>query len=131
MSRIRFGVWAAMALILAPLAGAQSYTITDLGLLPGTTSCDASGVNDRGDVAGVCLASDNVPSAFLWTASGGMENLGTLAGADYNYAYGLNNSDLVVGYSVFDGGVVKAFLWRWPLASRDEIQPIGRGAMIA
>jgi len=37
MIRIRFGVWAAMALMLVPLAGAQSYTITDLGVLSGST----------------------------------------------------------------------------------------------
>ena len=71
MGRISFGVWAAMALILAPLAGAQSYTVTDLGTLPGGTSSGATAINDHGSVVGSADAS-GVEHAFLWTSSSGM-----------------------------------------------------------
>jgi uncharacterized membrane protein len=49
-----------LALILVFVAAvatsqAQSYSITDLGALPGATSTYAYGMNDNGDVAGGCI----------------------------------------------------------------------------
>jgi probable HAF family extracellular repeat protein len=87
MSRISFGLWAAMVLILAPLAGAQSYTVTDLGVLPGSTHCLPQKINDGGAVVGSCVVA-NQNQAFLWTPTNGMQALGTLPGDTRSVAYG-------------------------------------------
>jgi probable HAF family extracellular repeat protein len=105
MSRIRIGVWTAMVLILVPLAGAQSYTVTDLGVLPGATSSNAAAINDRGDVVG-----NSNDHAFLWTPNGGMQDLGTLPGDIASYGYAINDSGTVVGVSQGEAGN-HAFLW--------------------
>ena len=68
MSRIRFGMWAAMASILAPLAGAQSYTVTDLGTLGGGVSIPAA-INDHGGVAGYATLRGGSQHAFVWTST--------------------------------------------------------------
>jgi probable HAF family extracellular repeat protein len=100
MSRISFGVWAAMVLILVPLAEAQSYTIIDLGALPGDSLSIPNGMNNQGAVVGFSEPQgSNNRHAFLWTQAGGMQDLGTLAGDSTSIAYGINDSGEVVGYS--------------------------------
>lgn len=107
MSRVRFGMWAAMALMLVPLARAQSYTVMDLGVLPGAISSNAAAVNDYGEVVG-----NSNDHAFLWTQSGGMQDLGTLDGDDQSFANGINDSGAVVGVSLSTSmSVEHAFLW--------------------
>ena len=60
-------------------SGASTYTITDLGTLPGTTRSEAGGLDDLGRVVGWSTTSNIIgPSApFLWTLGGGMVNLAT------------------------------------------------------
>jgi probable HAF family extracellular repeat protein len=110
MSRISFGVWAAMALILVPLAGAQSYTITDLGTLGGAYSW-AYAINDSGAVAGTADTSSGSTDAFLWTASGGMQDLGTLPGGSASYGAAVNDSGAVAGTALTSSSELHAFLW--------------------
>jgi probable HAF family extracellular repeat protein len=115
MNRMKFFIWVVTALILVPMAEAQSYTLTDLGTLGGGTYSYATAINDHGEVAGIAYLSGGVYAvshAFLWTAAGGMQDLGTLPGDNYSYAQGINNSGVVVGTSFSsDSGVVHAFLW--------------------
>jgi probable HAF family extracellular repeat protein len=77
MSKISFGMWAAIVLILAPLAGAQSYTVTDLGTQPGSTFCAVSAINDHGSVVGSCIVPGYNDHAYLWTPTSGMQDLGS------------------------------------------------------
>jgi probable HAF family extracellular repeat protein len=97
----------AFAPVVAGSAAAQSgWTVTDLGVLPGSTSSVARDINDSGAVVGdSTLDSGASPRAFLWTAATGMQDLGTLAGAPYSQAFGINNAGQVVGWSR------EAFLW--------------------
>jgi probable HAF family extracellular repeat protein len=67
MSRIRFGVWAAMALTLVAVAEGQSYTVTDLGVLPGGTYSKPGAINNHGAVVGYSDLSGGGQHAFLWT----------------------------------------------------------------
>ena len=62
-------------------ANAQSYSITDLGALPGATATYAYGMNDNGDVVG-WSSSNSVPTGFVWhngvmTGTGWLGNPGS------------------------------------------------------
>jgi probable HAF family extracellular repeat protein len=113
MSRITFSVWAVMALILAPLAGAQSYSITDLGVLAGGNYTQPTGLNRHGAVVGSANSANSATHAFLWTSATGLRDLGTLGSAAVDSsANGINNSNQVVGYSFLNSsGTALAFLW--------------------
>jgi probable HAF family extracellular repeat protein len=103
-------------LILAPVAVAQVYKITDLGTLGGNYS-EALSINAFGHVAGdscLDLACTEV-HPFIWTHATGIQDLGTLPnGGTYAVAAGLNFWDQVVGSSAFTQsfmGNTHAFLW--------------------
>jgi probable HAF family extracellular repeat protein len=111
MSRISFGVWAAMVLILVPLAGAQSYSITSMGDLGGGESV-AIAINDHGAAVGYSFLSNGNQRAFIWTSSGGMHSLGNLDGSSaVSTARGINNSGQVTGLSYLANGDLHPFLW--------------------
>src|ERR1700719_1899850 len=48
--------------------------------------------------------------AFIWTSTGGMQDIGTLGGNN-SYAFGINNSGQVVGLADRSDGIAHAFLW--------------------
>jgi probable HAF family extracellular repeat protein len=104
---------------LASIAMAQKYTVKDLGVLSGDSASQGFGLSPSGEVVGCsdtsvlgsfpCLGS--LPGhAFLWSSSGGMQDLGTLDGA-FSIAYGVNNAGQVAGYSLDSQGILTAFLW--------------------
>jgi probable HAF family extracellular repeat protein len=57
-------------------ANAQSYSITDLGALPGASSTYAYGMNDNGDVVG-WSGSNTLSTGFVWSR-GAMTSIGSL-----------------------------------------------------
>jgi len=107
----KFG--AAFVLLAAALATAQTYTITDLGVLKGDNESSGFFINNLGDVVGCsdtqtslgypCTGLVSGQHAFYWSQSGGMKDLGTLSGATVSGAIGLNDSGTVVGYSNVKG----------------------------
>lgn len=113
LSAVLFLTWAA-------LATAQTYTITDLGVLKGDNESSGFWINNYGDVVG-CSDTKNsegypctglVPGqhAFYWSQSGGMKDLGTLSGATVSGALGINDSGVVVGYSNVKGQLATNFV---------------------
>ena len=79
-------------IVLAPVAQAQSYTLTDLGTLGGTSSLGTS-VNNSGQVAGYSDPGTGHDSAFLSGPNGGpLKSLGT-----YSDGEGVNASGQVTG----------------------------------
>ena len=102
-----------LPLLLCPQADAQVYKITDLGTLAGGTS-QAFGLNSSAQVVGTSCA-NSVCHAFLWTKTGGMEDLGTLpGGGSFSIAAGINDLTQVAGSSDFSlpfMGNTHAFLW--------------------
>jgi len=106
------GAWAVLALASA-LAAAQTYTITEIGVLSGDNESSGFWINNLGEVVGCsdtqtlegypCTGLVAGQHAFSWTRSGGMKNLGTLSGATVSGAIGINDSGTVVGYSNVNG----------------------------
>jgi probable HAF family extracellular repeat protein len=92
-SLLLFVVVASMAL------SAQTYTVTDLGVLrPG--SARVHGINAGSQVVGGSghpHGSDT--HAFFWERKSGIRDIGTLPAGDYSVAYALNDSGIVVGIS--------------------------------
>jgi probable HAF family extracellular repeat protein len=86
-------------------AAAQSYTVTDLGTLPGGKFSSALAINDLGVVAGFSSIPSGNDHAFIWSSIGGMIDLGALNQND-SIATGINNSGQVVGNSIASG-----FIW--------------------
>ena len=106
----------AMVLVLVSGMGGiclgVQYTVTDLGP-NGSNDGAVTGINNNGQVVGYTSIDYYAPMrAFLWTASGGMQNLATPPGAFSTYATGINNSGQIAGY-VYDtnGSTSSAYLW--------------------
>jgi len=103
---------AILAVVAVPAAAATTYTVIDLGDLPGGGHFShAYGINDSGQVIGTGhVPGDPYPHAFLWD-NGVFTDLGDLPGGDHeSAAHGINASGQVVGYSEA-ATANKAFLW--------------------
>src|SRR5580658_10597006 len=95
------------------MLAAQSYTVTDLGVLKSDNESSGFWINDSGTVVGCsdtetsegypCTGTVAGQHAFMWTKSGGMKDLGTLSGATISGAIGINSAGVVVGYSNVKG----------------------------
>ena len=76
----------AFVLFLVPVAGAQVYTVTDLGPLSPTA------INIWGQVVGNFNG-----QAFIWTQFAGRKGLGTLPGGTSSSATSINDLGVVTG----------------------------------
>jgi len=105
--------WVVFVLAAAAVATAQTYTITDIGVLKGDNESSGFWINNLGEVVGCsdtktaegypCTGLVAGQHAFSWTRSGGRKDLGTLPGATVSGAIGLNDSGTIVGYSNVKG----------------------------
>lgn len=108
----------------APQPG--SYTITDLGTLPGagcTGSSAGYSINASGQVAGTALSPDCQARAVLFNA-GAVTDLGVVPGASGGNAYGINGSGEVTGALAFLAPNEEYFFHAF-LYSASGIQDIG------
>jgi probable HAF family extracellular repeat protein len=92
-------------------AQTQTYTITDLGTLGGSSSI-ATGLNDRGQVVGSSTIGSGLEEhAFLWE-DGMMVDLGVLGPGFSSRARAINNCGQIAGHSsVNNGPPFHAVLW--------------------
>src|SRR5580698_2686607 len=114
------GAWAVFVLAAAALATAQTYTITDIGVLKGDNESSGFWLNNLGEVVGCsdtatvegypCTGLVPGQHAFSWSKSGGLKDLGTLSGATVSGAVGINDSGVVVGYSNVKGLLATDFV---------------------
>jgi probable HAF family extracellular repeat protein len=108
-----FALASLAASLLASLAAAQTFTVTDLGSLDPGGTVDVSlglAINTQGRVVGSSYNSVNTQHAFIWTNKAGMHDLGTLGGPN-STAWGINDSQQVVGEADLANGFTHAFLW--------------------
>lgn len=85
------------------------YSVVDLGSL-GNGSV-AFGINSKGHVTGEFFINLTQAEAFLWTPTGGMQDLGLLPGGTFSVGLAVSDSDEVVGYADGTGFKQHAFLW--------------------
>ena len=95
--------------ILTACSVAQTYTVTDIGVLKGNNESSGFWINSSGAVVGCadtangegypCTGTGAGQHAFYWTKSGGLKDLGTLPAGDISGAIGLNDYGQVVGFS--------------------------------
>jgi hypothetical protein len=87
--------YTAAALVLPSLAFAftPTYTLTDLGLLPGTTEAEPLRMNDRGDTVGLAIGDQDKAVLFH---KGKVIDL--TPNASSSFATGLNSASQVAGY---------------------------------
>ena len=88
-----------------------TYTLIDLGTLPGGSRSAGMAVNDSGQVTGVSDTASGQSHAFLSGPGGGpLKDLGTLPGGTDSRGFGINDSGQVAGESDTAGGAIHAFL---------------------
>lgn len=101
---------AIVGVLLCLPAHAQTYTVTDLGVVH-RDSARVHGINAAGQAVGDSgQPHDADTHAFFWQKQGGMRDLGTLPGGDYSSAFAINDSGLVVGTSN-NATNMRAFSW--------------------
>jgi probable HAF family extracellular repeat protein len=89
-----------------------SYTLTVLPTLGGRIS-SAAAINSSGAVTGFAETSAlDMYDPFLWTATGGIQDLGTLTGT-FGYGTAINDLGTVAGYGEdpANTGYTRPFLW--------------------
>jgi len=102
-------------------AVAISYQVTDLGIISGTSSSEAFGINDYGAVTG---GSDNRP--FLWTAKTGMQDLGFPSG--YYSASGTainNNGQIAIRADKMISNFYYGHAFRWSSNGYQDMGTLG------
>jgi probable HAF family extracellular repeat protein len=117
-----------LAILAAACCAAQtSYTVTDLGTLPGGAYSGAHAINATGEVTGYAYSSSSVADVFLYN-NGSLTSLGTLGGTT-GIGNGINSSGVVAGYSTDSAGTYRAFVSSG--GSLVNIGDLGGGSAVA
>jgi probable HAF family extracellular repeat protein len=99
------------SLLFTSLAAAQTYSVTDLGLLSGDTTSEGRALSPAGQVVG-----DNEYNlqGFVWDSTQGMLGLPRLKGGRYSVAMGINATGLIAGYATYNNiESTHAVLWTY------------------
>ncbi|MBD1930619.1 MULTISPECIES: CHAT domain-containing protein [Cyanophyceae] len=94
-----------------PNFGSSSYSITNLGTLPGGNLSNASDINNNGQVVGVSNIANGNSSGVVWQ-NGTIQNLGTLPGNDFSSANAINDAGVAVGNSGTFSSNLNAVVWQ-------------------
>lgn len=99
-----------LSFLIGQEAPGQTYTITDLGVLPGGSYSVANGINKNGEVTGWADTSTGALHAFLFS-NGTMQDLGTLPGGKRSGGAGINASAQVTGWAEISDTTAHAFIF--------------------
>jgi probable HAF family extracellular repeat protein len=93
----------------------------DLGLLPGSTECFATAINDRGQVVGYCGGGVSIDKVFRWAADTGMTTIET---PDWAVADGMNNQgDIVGSLNATPGSTTDIHAFRYRNGAVEDLGP--------
>jgi len=109
----------------ARAAAGPTYTVQDLGTLPGDYSSTAMGINAAGDVVG-WSAGPNGTRAFLYTNAAGMTALAGPSGRPVTTARAVNGNGTVVGNASTGGGDIGHAV-RWQAGVPLDLGTLGIG----
>ncbi|MEP6808771.1 MAG: hypothetical protein ABI992_00885 [Chthoniobacterales bacterium] len=100
----------ASAAVLALLAGAtpqanaQTYTVTDLGVLPAKKASSPTAINNQGNIVGSSMSDESDSLAFVYNSDKGQIGaLGDVLADSVTRAFGINDAGVAVGDSSFGG----------------------------
>jgi probable HAF family extracellular repeat protein len=100
---------ACLIFLFASIGAAQSYTVTDLGILSGDTTSEGRALSPAGQVVGDV---EYNLQGFVWSPSQGMLGLPHLKGGRYSAAMGINATGLIAGYADYNSiESTHAVLW--------------------
>jgi probable HAF family extracellular repeat protein len=94
----------------------MTYTILDIGILPGAQSTNAFGINNSRQIVGCCTYPNGETHAFVWDQTNGMQDI-SLANAPNSQALAINAVGQIAGASNYafmspnDLAVMSATLW--------------------
>jgi probable HAF family extracellular repeat protein len=120
ITKLMTGLAAAVfaAFVSLPLRGAvMTYSITDLGTLPGMNAASAAGINNAGQIVGNSVIAGNGSGGrgFLKNGAGPMQTLGvpaTLAASANSIALAINNVGQIAGEAIPAGATGPVPPWR-------------------
>ena len=102
-------------------------TLQDLGTLGGP-GARAKAIDNSGHVVGASGDASGIGHAFLWTQTGGMQDLGLAAGWTSASAWDINESGQVAGIAETDVGQ-RAALWTVSVDAGGVIQTLARESL--
>lgn len=88
-------------LACVPKFHAQTYSVTDLGALPGKSHTYAYDINDSGQVTVYCENGGVSPRGYVWT-NGSLTDVGVLGSNTRSYSFGINSGQ-TTGYRLHCG----------------------------
>jgi len=95
--------------------GSGSYSLTDLGALPGDTLAFATAIDSNGRVAGLCANAAGDSHGAVWSPTGSgsfsVDHLLPLPGTAFSSATAINDAGLVAGSSFGSAGPERAVAW--------------------
>ena len=95
--------------------GSGSYSLTDLGALPGDTLAFATAIDSNGRVAGLCANAAGDSHGAVWSPTGSgsfsVDHLLPLPGTTSSSATAINDAGLVTGSSFGPAGPERAVAW--------------------
>lgn len=117
-----------LLLATSTLCAAQTYTVTDLGTLPGDDYSVGRGINATGQISGTAGSYNSPSSDVIVYRNGALANLGTLGGTS-GIGNGINASGQVAGYSQNASRTYRAFISDGTTLT--DIGDLGGGSAVA
>jgi probable HAF family extracellular repeat protein len=113
-----FLLLALAALATLRFAHAQTYTLTDLGTLPGTDHSYARAINNKGEVVGQTVSGIVYKNNFYWKIGIGMVAIPNLNGSTFGNVSQINDAGEVLGSS---SNI--AYIWKYG-ANNNQPMPL-------
>jgi hypothetical protein len=101
-------------LAVAAAAPAVEFEVQPLSPPPGTSTSEAEGLNDKGQIVGIAKSASSPTSLPCWWDGAASGTLPYFSGQDNHRATTINNSGQIIGYStmtVSGGNAFRGMLW--------------------